>query len=249
MIYGEYVVADAFNMYAKVGNKTVISEEDLTDCGFDLTTTTQMVKAGQYNKIIAVLRGEKELKVESTTPKFNLSNLAFSLGQDIVVGAGIGISKMQKFKIDASKKITLAHTPKDEGELEIFIEGKPLEKTTDYTYASGIITFVGDNDLEDKVGVVYPYKYQTNENTQSIKIDGSSFPEGVTLYLQTFAVNKNDKKEGILQFKFNNAVADGAVSFATTSERKAINNKMSFTIIEDDEGELGEVTFIPNDVA
>lgn len=249
MIYGDYVIADVFDMYAKVGDKIVISEEDLSDCGFDLTTSTTMVKSGKFNKIIAILRGEKELKVETTMPKFNLSNLAFSLGQDIITGAGEGMSRMQKVTVKSpTMEITLNKTPKTASDLVIYKNGVKLELTTDYTYLEGKVTIVEEGAVEigDTI-VIYPFIFTTSEKSQKIIIDGSSFPEGVILYLSTYAVSKKDNVEGILQFKFNDAVADGAVSFATTSERKAVENKMTFNIIEDDEGNLGEVLFIPNE--
>lgn len=249
MICGDFIVADTFNLALldQTTNKTILAEEDLTDCGLELTTTTTTVKAGQGNKTICVLRGDKELTVESTTPKVSLTNMAYALGQDIITGVGIGVTSMQKQTLGSDLKMTLKQIPKDSTKVEIYAEGEKLAVTTDYTIEGLEITFTGSKVVAGKVPIVYPYEYATNEKTKKIKIDGESFPSGVILVLTTYAVNKNDQKEGTLQFRFNNAVGDGALSFSTTSERKAVENKLKFTIVTDDEDALGEVLFIPNE--
>lgn len=249
MIYGDFIVADVFNLALldQTTLKPILVEEDLTDCGLELTTSTTMVKAGQGNKVICVLRGEKELTVECTMPKVSLNNMAYSLGQDILTGEGVGITSLQKKKLDSSLKMTLKQAPKTEDNIAIYVDGEMLAETTDYTLAGKEITFVGTKAIVGKTVMVYPYEYTTTEKAKKIVIDTTSFPQGTILTLSTYAINKNDQKEGVLQFRFDNAVGDGALSFSTTSERKAVENKIKFTIVSDDEDQLGEILFIPNE--
>ena len=248
MQYNDFIIADVFNLVAKNSNgEIVMVDEDLTDCGISLKTTTKEVKAGQFNKIICILRGDKTIEVTATTPKFNLTNIAMNLGQDIITGVGEGISRLQKGAISSDKKITLARTPKTPTDLVIKYKGVPLVVTTDYTYATGVVTFTGSTvDSGDNISID-PFIFATTDKAQKIKIDSTNFPEGVELWLTTYAVNKNDSTEGELQFKFNNAIADGTIDFATKSERNAVDSKMTFKIIADDNDQLGEVMFIPNE--
>jgi hypothetical protein len=246
MLYGDYIVADVFNLVAKRNGEIVLVDEDLTDCGLSLKTTTKEVKAGQYNKIICILRGEKTIEVTATTPKFNLNNLALNLGQDIITGVGEGISKVQKATLDSTLKVTLDKTPKTPSDLVIKFKGIPLVETTDYTYASGVVTFTGTTVSDGSNIEISPFVFATSDKAKKIKIDATSFPEGVELWLSTYAVDKNDGVEGELQFKFNNAIADGSIDFSTKSERNAVDSKMTFKIIADDNDQLGEVMFIPN---
>lgn len=248
MLYGNYIIADVFSLVAKKNGAIVLVDEDLTDCGISLKTTTKEVKAGVYNKTICVLRGDKSLEVTATTPKFDLNNLAFNLGQDIITGAGEGISKVQKVTIGASLSITLDKTPKTATDLVIRYKGTPLTVTTDYTLAGGIVTIVptgavGEGDTVE----ILPFIFTTNASAKKIKIDATSFPDGVQLYLTTYCVDKNDGVEGVLQFKFNNAICDGTADFSTKSDRNAVDSKMTFKIIADDTDQLGEVMFIPNE--
>lgn len=247
MLYGNYIIADVFSLSAKKNGAIVLVDEDLTDCGLSLKTTTKEVKAGAYNKTICVLRGDKSLEVTATTPKFDLNNLAFSLGEDIIIGAGEGMSKVQKATLDSTKKVTLDRTPKNASDLVIRYKGTPLVVTTDYTLSGAEITFTGTTVAEGNTVEILPFIFTTSATSKKIKIDATSFPDGVTLYLSTYCVDKNDSREGILQFKFNNAICDGTVDFSTKSERNAVDSKMTFKIIADDADQLGEVMFIPNE--
>lgn len=247
MNYGDFVIADVFRLVARKNGQVIIEEEDLTDCGINIKTTTKEVKAGQYNKLICLLRGDKTVEVTTTTPKFNLPNLAINLGQDIIIGAGEGVSKIQKATLDSTKKVTLNKTPKTPTGLVIKYKGEPLVVTTDYTYASGAITFTGTKVAEGDTISISPFIFTTSATTKKIKIDATTFPEGCELWLSTYAVNKNDGIEGELQFRFNNAIADGTIDFATKSERNAVDNKITFKIIADDADQLGEILFIPNE--
>lgn len=247
MNYGDYVIADVMALTARKNGQILIEEEDLTDCGISIKTTTKEIKAGQYNKTICVLRGDKAVEVTTTTPKFNLSNLAFNLGQDIITGAGEGISKIQKAKIDSTLKLTLNKIPKNPSELVIKYKGEPLTLTTDYTYTNGEVTFVGSGAVGEGDNIaVSPFVFATNASSKKIKIDATTFPEGVELWLSTYAVSKVDGIEGTLYFKFNEALADGTIDFATKSERDAVQNKITFKIIADDNDQLGDIVFEPN---
>lgn len=246
MLYNDFLVADVFDLTLKKNGEIIMVDEDLTDCGLSLKTTTKEVKAGKYNKTICLLRGDKSIEVTATTPKFNLNNLALNLGQDIITGVGEGISKVQKAKIDSTLKVTLDKTPKNPSELVIKYKGASLVVTTDYTLAGSEITFTGTTVGEGDSIEIFPFVFATSENAKKIKIDATSFPEGTELYLTTYCVDKNDGVEGVLQFKFNNAICDGAIDFGTKSERNAVDSKMTFKIIADDLDQLGEVMFIPN---
>jgi hypothetical protein len=245
MRFGDFIVADVFNVYGKRNGKIVVSEEDNTDVAFSLKTSIKEVTAGQYNKVICNLRGDKKLEVTMTTPKFSMATLAEALGQDIIIGNGEGISNVQKAKIDDSQQVNLKRIPKNEADLEIKFKGKVLIKGTDYTYNEGIITITSTSINVGDVIEISPFVFVTTSKAQRIPIDATTFPDGLELWLKTFAVNKTDGKEGELIFRFYEAMADGALDFATKSERGAVDSKVTYKIVAGDDDTMGEVIFIP----
>lgn len=246
-LYDKFLVADCFDVVSVRNGKVIAVDEDNTSVSVSLKTSIKEIKAGQGNKLFCTLRSKDSIEVVTETPKLNLFNLAETLGQNIVIGSGEAITKAIKIRIDSTLTKTLDETPKDSSNLEIYVDGELLTKETDYTYLDGTITFKGLKAAEGKVAIVSPYTYTSNAKTSKIKIDAISFPGGVELRLTTFAINKSDSKEGLLQFRFYNAVADGSLDFATKSERDAVSNKITYKILSSEDDTYGEILFIPNE--
>lgn len=243
----KFLIADVFDCYLVDSNgNTIMAEEDNSDVSFSLKTNVTEVKAGQGNKLFATLRSKEAPEITMTSPKLNLENLARSLGQDIVTGVDEGISKAIKIRVDSTMKYTLKNEPKDATKLKLSKNGTDLTVTTDYTYADKVITFVEEGQVEEgDVIIVTPYMYATSEKASKIVIDATSFPEGVKLVLSTFAINKSDKKQGLLQITFYDAVADGSLDFATKSERSAVDNKVTYKAVAGEDDTYGKIVFIP----
>ena len=221
-------------------------EEDNTDVGMSLKTSIKEVTAGQYNKVICNLRGDKKLEVTMTTPKFSMDTLAEALGQDIIMGNGDGISNIQKARLTDTMTINLKRVPKDEADLVIRFKGALLVKGTDYTYDNGIVTIISSTIIAGDVVEIAPFTFVTNAKAKRIPIDSTTFPEGLELWLKTFAVNKTDNQEGELIFRFYEAMADGALDFSTKSERNAVDSKVTYKVVASDDDTMGEIIFIPN---
>lgn len=246
MRFGDFIVADVFNVYGKRNGKIVVMEEDNTDVGLSLKTTIKEITAGQYNKVICNLRGDKKLEVTMTTPKFSMDTLAEALGQDIIIGNGEGMSSIQKSKITDGLTINLKRVPKDESDLVIRFKGNTLILGTDYTYSEGIVTIItGTVNVGDTVEIT-PFVFTTTSQAKRIPIDSTTFPDGLELWLKTFAVSKTDGVEGELIFRFYEAMADGALEFSTKSARDAVNSKVTYKVVAGDDDTMGEVIFIPN---
>jgi hypothetical protein len=184
--------------------------------------------------------------MEMTTPKFSMNTLAEALGQDIIMGNGEGMSSIQKAKITDSFEINLKRVPKEEADLEIRLKGKVLVKGTDYNYSEGIVTIISSTINVGDVVEISPFVFVTTSKAQRIPIDATTFPEGLELWLKTFAVNKTDGKEGELIFRFYEAMADGALEFSTKAERGAVDSKVTYKIVAGDDDTMGEVMFIPS---
>lgn len=243
----KWLIADVFDVYAlNNANEVIMSEEDNSDVSFSLKTDVTEVKCGQGNKLYASLRSKQAPEITMTSPKLNLENLARTLGQNIVTGVDEGITKAIKIRVDSTNKYTLKNAPKDATKLKLSKNGTDLTVTTDYTYADKVITFVEDGQVEEgDVIIVTPYMYATSEKASKIVIDATSFPEGVKLVLSTFAINKSDKKQGLLQITFYDAVADGSLDFATKSERSAVDNKVTYKAVAGEDDTYGKIVFIP----
>lgn len=246
----KFLIADVFDVVSKRNGKVISVDEDNSSVSLAVKTSIKEIKAGQGNKLFCTLRSKDSIEVVTESPKLSLQNLAETLGTEIVTGSGEAITKSVRFKIDDTLVHTLERVPKNPDELVLTIGDKLLTKDKDYTYAEGKITMKTDGG--SKVGEVVtipPYVFATNEKASRITIDATSFPEGVELWLTTFAINKTDNKEGYLQFRFYNAVADGSLDFATKSERDAVTNKITYKIISGDDDNYGELIFIPREDA
>mgnify|MGYP000171914726 CR=1 FL=1 len=244
----KFVIADVFDVITKRNGKVIAVEEDNSDVSLSLKTSVKEIKTGQGNKLFCTLRTKEGLEVTSTSPKLSLENLAETLGQEIITGVAEGITKAIKERVNAERKIKLERVPKTPTELVVTLKGQTLAVTTDYTYADGSITFTEDSEVkENDVIIISPYIFATTEKASKIKIDATSFPQGVELWLTTFAIDKSDNKEGLLQFRFYNAVADGSLDFATKSERDAVQNKITYKITASETDDYGELVFIPNE--
>jgi hypothetical protein len=245
MKFGDFIVADVFNVYGRRNGKIVVQEEDNTDVAFSLKTSVKEITAGQYNKVICNLRSDKKLEVTMTTPKFSMDTLAEALGQDIIMGNGEGMSNVQKAKIDDTLQINLKRVPKNDSDLEIKYRGKVLVLGTDYTYSEGIVTIIAGTVSVGDIVEISPFIFVTSSKAQRIPIDSTTFPDGLELWLKTFAINKTDGQEGELIFRFYEAMADGALDFSTKSARDAVNSKVTYKIVAGDDDTMGEVIFIP----
>ncbi|MBN1075963.1 hypothetical protein DVV91_16705 [Clostridium botulinum] len=244
----KFLVADVFDIIGKRNGKVVMAEEDNSDVSLSLKTNVKEIKTGQGNKLFCTLRSKDGLEITSTSPKLSLENLAETLGQEIITGKAEGITKVVKERLKADKKITLTRTPKTPTELQVTCKGKVLTVTTDYAYDAGAITFTEKASVkENDVILIAPYIFETSEKASKIKIDNTSFPDGLELWLTTFAINKEDQREGLLQFRFFSAVADGSLDFATKSERDAVQNKITYKVIASEDDTLGEIIFIPEE--
>jgi hypothetical protein len=246
MQYGDFIVADVFNVYGKRNGKIVVQEEDNTDVALSLKTSIKEVTAGQYNKVICNLRGDKKLEVTMTTPKFSMNTLAEALGQEIIMGNGEGMSSVQKARLADNMQINLKRVPKDEADLVIKFKGQVLTKGTDYTYNEGIVTITSSSLVTGDTVEIAPFVFVTSSKAKRIPIDSTTFPDGLELWLKTFAVNKTDGVEGELIFRFYEAMADGALDFSTKSERGAVDSKVTYKVVAGDDDTMGEVIFIPN---
>lgn len=244
----KFLVADVFDVVCKRDGKVIAVEEDNSDVSLSLKTSVKEIKAGQGNKLFCTLRTKDSLEITSSSPKLSLENLAETLGQEIITGVAEGITKAIKTRLDSTKEIKLERVPKIPSELVVTKNGVALAETTDYTYADGKVKIISADVAENDVILVAPYIFATNEKASKIKIDATSFPAGVELWLTTFAINKSDSKEGLLQFKFYNAVADGSLDFATKSERDAVQNKITYKVTASETDDYGEIIFIPNEV-
>lgn len=247
--FDKYIIADVFDCFLVDNNgETIMAEEDNSDVTFSMKTDVKEIKCGQGNKTACILRSKQAPEITMTSPKMNLQGLARNLGQDIVTGKAEGITKAIKVRVDATMKHTLARVPKDPTKLQLSKNGNALTITTDYTYSEGVITFVeGGQVSANDVVIIVPYMFETNDKASKIKIDATSFSEGAMLILETFAINKNDKKQGTLYFKMYNAIADGTIDFATKSERDASENKITYKCVASDDDSYGEIVFVPEE--
>lgn len=243
----KFLVADVFDVTLIRSGKVIAVEEDNADVSLSLKTSIKEIKAGQGNKLFCTLRTKDSLEIVQNSPKLSLENLAETLGQEIITGSAEGITKSVKARLNEAKVIKLERIPKYPEKLVVTNKGTDLVVGTDYSYTNGEIKILSEDIVENDVIIITPYIFATNEKASKIKIDATSFPAGVELWLTTFAINKSDEKEGLLQFKFYNAVADGALDFATKSERDAVQNKITYKVTSSETDDYGEIVFIPND--
>ena len=140
------------------------------------TASETKVRGGIKNQVIYTIPGEEEVTLELVSVKndINLSNAKW--GAIEKTGVIKKFVHPKNYVLASEKTITLPQTPNDEDEIVVYLNNKPLEKTTGYTISGTTLTIVQAEAKEgDSVFVsAYSYMGQVRDVYYEVGGDGSS---------------------------------------------------------------------------
>ncbi|QSF43270.1 hypothetical protein [Paenibacillus tianjinensis] len=231
------MICDVFDVVV-IDNATgeVAGSTTLTSSNIAVEVQEQEVRAGKGNGLVAILHSARDINVECEDVSFKYDWMARKLGQTIVTGAGVAYAMPDWYTVvmeSSAKVITLPSTPTSIDTLAIFDKnGAKLVKTTDYTLAAGKVTILKVDVAAGDQVEVRTYKYATPASTETINIDSTSFPSGVTLVLDTIEINEDEEPLNRIQYTFPQAMMGGSFTVNTASERNAAAQNTTFRIVK-----------------
>lgn len=217
------VVADVFSVVLLDSSNMAIGSTTLTDAGIDVKVQSSDVKGGAGNPLLGVLHSDREISINLTDIEFKYDWIAKQLGQTVTTGAGVGYAAPIWYTVGAGLTFTLAATPLNTADLNIFdASGVKLALTTDFTILGGVVTIVKAGIVAGNSVEVRTYSFTTNVLTQSISIDNAVFAKGVKAILTTVEINEiTETAINTLQWIFPNTLLDGNFKIDTKSAKAA----------------------------
>lgn len=248
------LLVDIFDAYLFKPNpltgekELVFKSENLTESGIENALDKVEVRNGKRNKLFAILQSNKSANVTLTQNVFNFEAIAVNTGEEIVTGAGVGLTDEVTLTVvddSGDLKITLPELPLDK--VVLFKDGVALVETTDYTISDKEVTIIKSGiDENDKI-VVVPYKFETSAKTRTITVKADTLAKGGELILKTIEIDKNNNKVADFYVRFPNVVPDGEWSISLSSEVQPTDLAINVTVLTSDEdgNTLYEIVEVP----
>ena len=248
------LLVDIFDAYLFKPNpltgekELVFKSENLTESGIENALDKVEVRNGKRNKLFAILQSNKSANVTLTQNVFNFEAIAVNTGEEIVTGAGVGLTDEVTLTVvddSGDLKITLPELPLDK--VVLFKDGAALVETTDYTISDKEVTIIKSGiDENDKI-VVVPYKFETSAKTRTITVKADTLAKGGELILKTIEIDKNNNKVADFYVRFPNVVPDGEWSISLSSEVQPTDLAINVTVLTSDEdgNTLYEIVEVP----
>ena len=248
------LLVDIFDAYLFKPNpltgkkELVFKSENLTESGIENALDKVEVRNGKRNKLFAILQSNKSANVTLTQNVFNFEAIAVNTGEEIVTGAGVGLTDEVTLTVvdnSGDLKITLPELPLDK--VVLFKDGVALVETTDYTVSDKEVTITKSGIVEDDKIVVVPYKFKTSEKTRTITVKADTLAKGGELILKTIEIDKNNNKVADFYVRFPNVVPDGEWSISLSSEVQPTDLAINVTVLTSDEdgNTLYEIVEVP----
>lgn len=248
------LLVDIFDAYLfkpnpKTGEKELVfKSENLTESGIENALDKTEVRNGKRNKLFAILQSNKSANITLTQNVFNFEAIAVNTGEEIVTGAGVGLTDEVTLTVvddSSKKKITLPEKPLDK--VVLFKDGVALVETTDYTISDKVVTITKSGIAKDDKIVVVPYKFETSAKTRTITVKADTLAKGGELILKTIEIDKNNNKVADFYVRFPNVVPDGEWSISLSSEVQPTDLAINMTVLTSDEdgNTLYEIVEVP----
>lgn len=248
------LLVDIFDAYLFKPNpltgekELVFKSENLTESGIENALDKTEVRNGKRNKLFAILQSNKSANITLTQNVFNFEAIAVNTGEEIVTGAGVGLTDEVTLTVvddSSTLKITLPEKPLDK--VVLFKDGVALVETTDYTIADKVVTITKSGIAKDDKIVVVPYKFETSAKTRTITVKADTLAKGGELILKTIEIDKNNNKVADFYVRFPNVVPDGEWSISLSSEVQPTDLAINMTVLTSDEdgNTLYEIVEVP----
>lgn len=248
------LLVDIFDAYLFKPNpltgekELVFKSENLTESGIENALDKVEVRNGKRNKLFAILQSNKSANVTLTQNVFNFEAIAVNTGEEIVTGAGVGLTDEVTLTVvddSGDLKITLPELPLDK--VVLFKDGVALVETTDYTVSDKEVTIIKSGIVKDDKIVVVPYKFETSAKTRTITVKADTLAKGGELILKTIEIDKNNNKVADFYVRFPNVVPDGEWSISLSSEVQPTDLAINVTVLTSDEdgNTLYEIVEVP----
>ena len=248
------LLVDIFDAYLFKPNpltgekELVFKSENLTESGIENALDKVEVRNGKRNKLFAILQSNKSANVTLTQNVFNFEAIAVNTGEEIVTGAGVGLTDEVTLTVvddSGDLKITLPELPLDK--VVLFKGGVALVETTDYTISDKEVTITKSTVAENDKIVVVPYKFETSAKTRTITVKADTLAKGGELILKTIEIDKNNNKVADFYVRFPNVVPDGEWSISLSSEVQPTDLAINVTVLTSDEdgNTLYEIVEVP----
>lgn len=248
------LLVDIFDAYLFKPNpltgekELVFKSENLTESGIENALDKTEVRNGKRNKLFAILQSNKSANITLTQNVFNFEAIAVNTGEEIVTGAGVGLTDEVTLTVvddSSTLKITLPELPLDK--VVLFKDGVALVETTDYTISGKEVTITKSGIVADDKIVVVPYKFETSAKTRTITVKADTLAKGGELILKTIEIDKNNNKVADFYVRFPNVVPDGEWSISLSSEVQPTDLAINMTVLTSDEdgNTLYEIVEVP----
>ena len=234
------LLLDVFDLYCydSETGKLLFMSENLTQSSISGTADESEVRNGRGNNLFATLSSNKTLTIECTTNAFSFDSLAFMAGTSVHTGQGVSYTSTQKLKL-ASGKLTLAETPQNTAEVQVFKDG--AEVTNVQVSGKDVTVTSGQEGAEY---LVMPYSYASTHQAEEIVINAQDFPSACKVVLKGVERDQNSKIVADMSFIFDRAKPQNDFSIDTSSELSAKDTTITLKVLNSN-GKLATIVREP----
>lgn len=238
----EQLWLDIFNVTVLDNKDNVICMDALTQADLGIEVSSNEIRGGQGNRLIATVGADKKFDITTSEPVFRMDSLALSMGSEIQDYSGVVYCPPKMYDVKGNTTITLEKEPASKESIIIYGEDGTKVTESNITWESGkditLSSFTGT-----KARVMY--QYTAPEGAKSIEINSKNFPSEYKMILEAPIISTGEEITSYIQLVIPKVKPDGSWSLSMSSNREATASEVKWTVLSDTNGKLGEFIQIP----
>lgn len=238
----EQLWLDIFTVTVLDSKNNVICMDALTQADLGIEVSSNEIRGGQGNRLIATVGADKKFNITTSEPVFRLDSLALSMGSEIKTYSGNVYCPAKMYDVKSNTTITLENEPISKESIIIYGEDGNKVPTEKITWESGknvtLASFTGT-----KAMVVY--QYSAPEGTSSIEISSKNFPKECKMILEAPIISTGEEITSYIQLVIPRVKPDGNWSLSMGANREAVASEIKWNVLSNSNGRLGEFIQIP----
>lgn len=242
----EQLWLDIFNVTVLDDKNNVICMDALTQADLGIEVSSNEIRGGQGNRLIATVGADKKFDITTSEPVFRMDSLALSMGSEIKDYSGLVYCPPKMYEVKNNTTITLEHEPSSKKSIVIYGEDGKKVESSNITWESGKdITLTSYTGTKARV----MYQYTAPSGAKSIEINSKNFPSEYKMILEAPIISTGEEITSYIQLVIPKVKPDGSWSLSMSSNREATASEVKWTVLSDTNGKLGEFIQIPAEAA
>lgn len=237
----EQLWLDIFTVTVLDSKNNVICMDALTQADLGIEVSSNEIRGGQGNRLIATVGADKKFNITTSEPVFRLDSLALSMGSEIKTYSGDVYCPAKMYDVTSEKKIILENTPTNKNTIIAYGEDGEKIESSDIALSGKEITFTAYSGKKAMI----VYQYAAPSGTKVIEINSKNFPKECKMVLEAPIISTGEEITSYIQLVIPRVKPDGNWSLSMGSNREAVASEIKWNVLSNSNGRLGEFIQIP----